>query len=83
LRAVLIVLAKQGIIYSSRRKFWKYLFRALTEFPWYLNRYLTYCLMAEHYFEYRQTIKSALTIQMKALDADANPPEGRSISGTL
>ena len=53
------------------------------EFPWRLNYYLSYCLMAEHYFEYRQTIKSALTIQMQALNADANPSEGRSISGTL
>ncbi len=81
LRAVLIVLAKQGIMYSSRRKFWKYLFRALTEFPWYLGRYLSYCVMGEHYFEYRQTIKSALTIQMQALNADANPSEAGNISG--
>jgi len=83
LRAVLTVFAKQGIIYSSRRKFWKYLFRGLREFPWYLNRYLSYCVMAEHYFEYRQTIKSALTIQMEALNADANPSEGKSISSSF
>ncbi len=83
LRAVLIVFVKQGIIYRSRRKFWKYLFRTLKEFPWYLSRYMNYCVVAEHYFEYRQTIKSALTIQMQALNAAANPSEGRSISGTL
>jgi hypothetical protein len=39
--------------------------------------------MAEHYFEYRQTIKSALTIQMEALNADANPSEGKSISSSF
>jgi len=83
LRALLIVFIKQGIIYPSRRKFWKYLFRALTEFPWYLNYYFSYCVMAEHYFEYRQTIKSALIIQMQALNAAADPSEGRSISATL
>jgi radical SAM superfamily enzyme YgiQ (UPF0313 family) len=82
LRAVLIVLARQGIIYPSRRKFWKYLFRTLTEFPWYLNRFLTYCVIAEHYFEYRQTIKSTLTIQLQALRSDANLSEGKSIPGT-
>ena len=82
LRAVFTVLAKQGILYPSRRKFWKYLLRTLREFPWYMNRFLTYCVIGEHYFEYRQTIKNALTVQLRALDFSAKSSAGSDASAS-
>ncbi len=64
LRAVLITFIRQGILYPSRRKFWKSLFRLMRQRPEGLVKFLVYCMKAEHYLEFRQTIASKLRPQM-------------------
>jgi len=61
LRAVLTILYRQGMRYPSRWKFWKYFFAAMFTFP--KNRFeqfVSACVMGEHYFEFRETVKEKL-----------------------
>lgn len=58
--AVGITFLRQGFLYSTRWKFWKLLFKALIHFPRRVHYYISSCVMAEHYFQYRETIKTAL-----------------------
>jgi radical SAM superfamily enzyme YgiQ (UPF0313 family) len=58
LRTVLTVLWRQGIIAPSRKYFWKYLIAGMVKFPAQLNRYFSSFVVAEHYYEYRHTIKA-------------------------
>lgn len=60
IRAVLIALFRQGVVYSSRWKFWKFLAAAVLKFPSRLPHFFASLVTAEHYFEYRQTIKDRL-----------------------
>ncbi len=57
IRAVAITLFRQGILYPSRWKFWKYLLLAIMKFPKRFRHFLASCITAEHYFEYRRTIR--------------------------
>jgi len=70
LRAVLITFFRQGVLYPSRRQFWKYLVLALVKFPRRLPHYVTGCIMAEHYFGYVRTIREKLEGQMEQLGRD-------------
>jgi radical SAM superfamily enzyme YgiQ (UPF0313 family) len=58
--AVGITFWRQGFLYPSRRVFWKYFFKALAKFPQRIPQYVSSCIMAEHYFEFRETIKTKL-----------------------
>jgi radical SAM superfamily enzyme YgiQ (UPF0313 family) len=60
IRAVAITLIRQGVLYPSRFKFWKYMFAALWKFPARFRHFLASCITAEHYYEYRRTIQKEL-----------------------
>lgn len=68
LRAVLITTLRQGLLYPSRNVFWKYFFKALWNFPSRFDRYITACVEAEHYFDFRQTIYREIEFQMHSMD---------------
>lgn len=70
LRAVVITVVRQGLLYPSRNTFWKYFFKALWHFPDRFDRYITACVEAEHYFDFRQTIYREIEFQMQSMDED-------------
>lgn len=77
LRAVLIVLFRQGWVYASRRKFWRYFFTVLRKFPARLPNFFTLLIKGEHYSDFRRTIARELCRQMALIEAVAaqNPKE--------
>jgi radical SAM superfamily enzyme YgiQ (UPF0313 family) len=56
MRALLTVLFRQGIVYPSRLKFWRFLFLGMLRFRPRMRSFLTYCVKCEHYYEFRNTI---------------------------
>ena len=65
LRAALVSIFKQGIVYRSRLKFWKYFLAALFKLP--LPRFVQFisiCVLGEHYFEFRNTVKDKLLYKL-------------------
>ena len=69
-RAVLITIFRQGLLYPSRRYFWKYLFKALWHYPKRVDRFLTACVVAEHYYEFSRNICPILRSQLKRMEQD-------------
>jgi radical SAM superfamily enzyme YgiQ (UPF0313 family) len=74
LRAVLITLFRQGVLYPSRFTFWKYFIRGLTKFPLRFRYFLSACVVAEHYYEFRHTIKEELEAQMAQVPSSEPSP---------
>jgi radical SAM superfamily enzyme YgiQ (UPF0313 family) len=79
IRAVLITIVRQGILYRSRWTFWKYFLGALRKFPKRFKYFLSSCITAEHYYEYRRTIKAQLEAQLERADCSTTLPELTSI----
>ncbi len=85
IRAVLITLFRQGVLYKSRWKFWKYFFSSLVRFPDRSRQYLASCVTGEHYFEFRHTVKRELEAELEHIDAEAeadDPGAHAACSGT-
>ncbi|MEW6347488.1 MAG: B12-binding domain-containing radical SAM protein [Thermodesulfobacteriota bacterium] len=74
IRTVAITVFRQGIVYSSRAKFWRYLLGGLLRFPTRLRHFFTACVVAEHYYEYRRTIRDHLTQELRKAEAGSPPP---------
>jgi hypothetical protein len=72
--ALTVMLFKQGFLYPSRWKFWKLFFKALIKFPGRIDQFITYCILSEHYFEYRETIRTRLRAKLAAHKDLAEPP---------
>jgi hypothetical protein len=85
LRALAITLFRQGLVFQSRRTFWKFLLKALWSYPDRIDRFLTACVVSEHYYDFRDTICREVRGQLERLD-DAwktevfSPPSVRSAS---
>jgi radical SAM superfamily enzyme YgiQ (UPF0313 family) len=62
--ALTVMLCKQGFVYPSRWKFWKLLFKGLVKFPCRIRQFATCCVLAEHYFQHRETIKTTLRAKL-------------------
>lgn len=73
LRAVFITLFRQGVLYPSRLTFWKFFFRGLLRFPKRFRYFLSACIVAEHYYEYRQTIRDELESQLAESPSSESP----------
>jgi len=58
LRAVLILLFRQGLLGSSRRTFWKLFCCGLLKFPDRFHQFISHCIMLEHYREYRHIVRN-------------------------
>jgi radical SAM superfamily enzyme YgiQ (UPF0313 family) len=65
IRTVQTVIWRQGVVYPSRWQFWKHLLAAVFTFPSQLRRYFSSLVVAEHYYEYRHTIRAFLEERMK------------------
>jgi radical SAM superfamily enzyme YgiQ (UPF0313 family) len=64
LRAGLILLWRQGIVRSTRQKFWSNLFKVFKRSPSLVEPYLTVCAYIEHFVEYRQIIRDNIESQL-------------------
>ena len=54
----------QGLLYNSRKYFWKYLIYTLFNMPWKLRNFLIYCFRAEHYYHYPIIIEQELQLHI-------------------
>jgi radical SAM superfamily enzyme YgiQ (UPF0313 family) len=70
--AVGITLLRQGLLYPSRWKFWKLFFKALMRFPKRFPYFVTSCIMAEHYYEFREIIKTKLRAKLAHNECELN-----------
>ncbi len=66
LRALLIIIWRQGVKRDTRWKFWHHLFSVMKHnFPVW-EHYLTVCAHNEHFLEYRQIVRQEIEEQLKA-----------------
>lgn len=65
LRAVAVVLMRQGVLSPSRLTFWKYLLRGLRRFPDRFDRYLASIVFFEHFRRYVETVSVGLRAELR------------------
>lgn len=70
LRALLIVIWRQGFKRSTRWKFWHHLFSIIKNNPAVWDHYLTVCAHNEHFLEYREIVRQEIDEQLTAYLAD-------------
>ena len=64
IRALLIIVWRQGILRKSRWKFWIYLYKIGKHNPKVLDQYLTICAQLEHFYDYRQIVRNQIETQI-------------------
>lgn len=64
LRALLIVIWRQGVKRKTRWKFWHHLFSIFKRNPAVWEHYLTVCAHNEHFLEYRQIVRDQIEGQL-------------------
>ena len=65
IRALAIVIWRQGIKRQTRWKFWHHLFGILRQNPGVWELYLTLCAHNEHFLEYRQIVRDEIEQQLQ------------------
>jgi len=70
LRALLIVVWRQGFKRSTRWKFWHHLFSIIKNNPAVWDHYLTVCAHNEHFLEYREIVRQEIDEQLAVYLAD-------------
>jgi len=70
LRALLIVVWRQGFQRSTRWKFWHHLFSIIKNNPAVWDHYLTVCAHNEHFLEYREIVRQEIDEQLTVYLAD-------------
>ncbi|MEA5582372.1 DUF4070 domain-containing protein [Nodularia harveyana UHCC-0300] len=63
-KALLIVIWRQGIVRETRWKFWHHLFSILKRNPGVLEHYISACAHNEHFLEYRQIVRDQIESQV-------------------
>ncbi|MGK7914421.1 MAG: B12-binding domain-containing radical SAM protein [Prochloraceae cyanobacterium] len=66
LRALLILLWRQGIVSQTRGKFWSNLWQIIRHEPSLVGTYFTFCAYIEHFVEYRQIVRAQISSQLAA-----------------
>ncbi len=64
LRALAIVVWRQGFQRSTRWQFWRQFFSILRQNPGVWDHYVTVCAHAEHFIEYRQIVRDQIEAQL-------------------
>lgn len=65
LRALAIVVWRQGVKRNTRWKFWRNLFSIIKHNPGVWDHYITVCAHAEHFMEYRQIVRDQVETQLE------------------
>ncbi|MBV5260265.1 DUF4070 domain-containing protein [Synechococcus moorigangaii CMS01] len=77
LKALAIVVWRQGIKRDTRWRFWHHLFGILRHNPAVFDHYLTLCAHNEHFLEYRQIVKDSIEAQLQEfLEQESGPVPG-------
>jgi radical SAM superfamily enzyme YgiQ (UPF0313 family) len=63
-QAFLTVCWRQGVVRETRWKFWHHLFSILRNNPKVVEHYLAVCALNEHFFEYRQEVRTKIEAQL-------------------
>jgi radical SAM superfamily enzyme YgiQ (UPF0313 family) len=66
LRALAIIVWRQGIKRNTRWKFWHHLFSTIQKNPAVWEHYLIVCAHNEHFMEYREIVRSQIEEQLAA-----------------
>lgn len=74
IRALLILLWRQGVIRPTRFKFWRNLIQVLRYDSSIINHYFTACAQLEHFLEYRQIVRDRINLQLSLHLADRPSP---------
>jgi radical SAM superfamily enzyme YgiQ (UPF0313 family) len=64
LRAGLTLIWRQGVIRSTRWKFWHHLLKVMQHKPALLTKFLITCAYGEHFLSYRQVVRDQLEQQL-------------------
>lgn len=64
LRALALIIWRQGVWRSTRWQFWYQLFQILRHNPGVWDHYLTVCAHAEHFIDYRQLVRDQIEAQL-------------------
>ncbi len=75
IRAIFIILWRQGIKRSTRFQFWSQLFSILRKNPTVLTAYMVNCAHLEHFIEYRQIVRDEIEGQLAEFIATKNKTE--------
>jgi hypothetical protein len=67
LRALLLILWRQGVARSSRWRFWKRLYQIYRIYPRGVGSFISTCAQAEHFLDYRRRVRSDIRRQVQAL----------------
>lgn len=67
LKALAIVIWRQGFLRSTRWKFWHHLFSIIKNNPSQWDHYLTVCAHNEHFLDYRQVVREEIEAQVQEL----------------
>ncbi len=67
LKALAIVIWRQGFLRSTRWKFWHHLFSIIKNNPSQWDHYLTVCAHNEHFLDYRQVVREEIETQVQEL----------------
>ncbi len=70
LRALFLVIWRQGIVRSTRWKFWHHLVGILVHNPKVFDHYLSVCAQNEHFMEYRDIVRQEIGEQLAELPAE-------------
>ncbi|MBD1889570.1 B12-binding domain-containing radical SAM protein [Coleofasciculus sp. FACHB-SPT9] len=70
LRALLIVMWRQGVKRTTRWKFWHHLFSILKRNPGVFEHYIAVCAHNEHFLEYRQIVRDEIDAQLAEFQAE-------------
>jgi radical SAM superfamily enzyme YgiQ (UPF0313 family) len=65
-KALLLVIWRQGFKRQTRWKFWHHLFSILKHNPRVLEQYVSTCAHIEHFMEYRQIVRDEIESQLAA-----------------
>ncbi|AFZ46933.1 Radical SAM domain protein [Cyanobacterium stanieri PCC 7202] len=75
LKALGIVLWRQGIKRDTRWKFWHHLFSIIKNNPGVWEHYLTLCAHNEHFLEYREIVKNDINAQLEEYLSNYRSPD--------
>jgi radical SAM superfamily enzyme YgiQ (UPF0313 family) len=83
LRALAIVIWRQGIKRNTRWSFWRYLFSIIRQNPGVWEHYLVVCAHAEHFIEFRRIVKDQIEAQLTEYWLEAARQEDQQASKAI
>lgn len=81
LRALGIVIWRQGLKRNTRWKFWHHLFSIFKHNPAVWEHYLTVCAHNEHFLEYRQIVRNEIEVQLAEFQAREGTLKRQKVKG--